>query len=336
MYNNAIVNLIDLKQNALKIKSKLKTTKFCAVVKADAYGHGACPVANALYSICDCFAVALVEEGVNLRQGGIDKEILVLIPPFLGEIERAISYDLSLTVDNISLLYHIQKTCEKLNKKCKIHIKFNSGMNRLGVDNLQDLQKILDVCDKLKTIKVQGLFSHYACPEDKKCFESATEQFLLANNLVKGYNKNIISHISASGGYLKGALFDMVRIGIMLYGYTPLECDFPLTPIMKVYSPVVKRREIQKGQNYLYGNDRLLTSQSVSIIRYGYADGLSRNQIEGQLNNRCMDLTMIKGQSKKAFVPIMTDAGSLAKEYQTIPYEILTKVGMRAQKIYIN
>lgn len=336
MYNNAIVNLADLKQNALKIKSKLNTTKFCAVVKADAYGHGACPVANALYSICDCYAVALVEEGVNLRQGGIDKEILVLIPPFLGEIERAISYNLSLTIDNISLLYHIEKTCEKLNKKCKVSIKFNSGMNRLGVDNLQDLQKILDVCLKLKMVKVQGLFSHYACPQDKKCFESATEQFLLANDLVKGYNKNIISHISASGGFLKGALFDMVRIGIMLYGYTPFECDFPLKPVMKVYSPVVKRRTVLEGQNYLYGNNRLHATQNASIIRYGYADGLPRKEILGQLNNRCMDLTMLKGFGKKDYAPIMTDAKKLADEYNTIPYEILTKVGMRAHKIYTN
>ena len=336
MYNNAIVNLIDLKQNALKIKSKLKNTKLCAVVKADAYGHGACPVANALYPICDCYAVALVEEGVGLRQSGIDKEILVLIPPFLGEIERAINYNLSLTIDSLKILYYLEKTCEKLNKKCKIHIKFNSGMNRLGVDNLQELQKILDVCDKLKMVKVQGFFSHYACPEDKKGFESATEQFLLANNLVKGYNKSIVSHISASGGFIKGAYFDMVRIGIMLYGYTPFECDFSLTPVMKVYSPVVKQREIHKGQNYLYGNKRLNTTQSASIIRYGYADGLPRKETKWQLNNRCMDLTMIKGQCKRAFVPIMTNAGSLAKEYQTIPYEILTKVGMRAQKIYIN
>ncbi len=336
MYNNVIVNLANLKQNALKIKSKLKNTKLCAVVKADAYGHGACPVANALYPVCDSFAVALVEEGVALRQGGINKEILVLIPPFIGEIERAISYDLSLTVDNISLLYHIQKICEKLNKKCKIHIKFNSGMNRLGVDNLQDLQKMLDVCAKLKRVKVQGLFSHYACPEDKKCFESATEQFLLANDLVKGYNKNILSHISASGGFLKGANFDMVRIGIMLYGYTPFECDFSLKPVMKVYSPVVKRRKVVEGQSYLYGNNRLETTQNASIIRYGYADGLPRKEILGQLNNRCMDLTMVKGFSKKDWRPVMTDAKILAEEYNTIPYEILTKVGMRAQKTYIN
>ena len=336
MYNNAIVNLADLKQNALKVKSKLKNTKLCAVVKADAYGHGACPVANALYPICDSFAVAIVEEGVSLRQGGINKEILVLIPPFLSEIERAISYDLSLTIDRISLLYHVEKICEKLNKKCKIHIKFNSGMNRLGVDGLQNLQKMLDICAKLKRVKIQGLFSHYACPEDKKCFESATEQFLLANDLVKGYNKNIVSHISASGGYLKGANFDMVRIGIMLYGYTPFECDFSLTPVMKVYSPVVKQRKIQKGQNYLYGNNRLDVTQNASIIRYGYADGLPRKEILEQLNNRCMDLTMLKGFSRKDWRPVMTDAKILAKEYNTIPYEILTKVGIRAQKIYIN
>lgn len=335
MLNNAIINLVNLKHNAKKIKDKLSSSKLCAVVKADAYGHGASHVANALYNIADSFAVALVEEGIELKQSGINKDILVLIPPFNGEIERAVSYGLTLTVENSRQVALIENACKRCNKKCKAHIKFNSGMNRLGVDSLQQLEKLLDYCSNLRWVEIEGLFSHYACPQDNCAFERATKQFLLANDLVKGYNKNIICHASASGGFLKGAYFDMVRIGIMLYGYLPFESDFNLKPVMKVYSPVVKERKIEKGQNFLYGNQVAESSFSASLIRYGYADGLNRAPVFGQANNRCMDLTMVK-DAKAKFYPVMTNALKLAKEYGTIPYEILTKVGIRANKIYIN
>jgi alanine racemase len=163
--------------------------------------------------------------------------------------------------------------------------------------------------------------------------EKATDKFLLANNLVKGYNKNIVSHVSASGGFLQGVYMDMVRIGIMLYGYTPYPCDFSLKPVMKVYSPVVKNGRAVAGQSLLYGDKLIDSDREYSIIRYGYADGLERRQNQTILNNRCMDLSAVS-QTKKEWYPVMVNADKTASQYGTISYEVLTKCAVRCHKIY--
>ena len=108
MLNKAYVNLSALKNNARQIKSKLKKqTKFCAVVKADGYGHGGAKVAQAIYPYADCFAVALVEEGVSLRYAGIDKDILLLIPPFFSDLELAVRHNFLIAVDSAKQLLYL-------------------------------------------------------------------------------------------------------------------------------------------------------------------------------------------------------------------------------------
>ena len=303
------------------------------MVKADAYGHGAQVVSGALYPIVDCYAVALLEEGVTLRLSGIDKEILVLVPPFDKDIAKAVRYGLTLTVQDIKTLSLIEKECEAQNKKIKVHVKFDTGMNRLGLNTLGELENLLNFASKLNRVQIEGLYSHYACPQNKMLLTAATDKFLLANNLVKGYNKNITSHVSASGGFLQGVYMDMVRIGIMLYGYTPYPCDFDLKPIMKVYAPVVKNGLAEKGQTLLYGDKLLDSNTPYSVVRYGYADGLERCANQTILNNRCMDLSAVK-PCKKAWYPVMINALDTANQNGTICYEVLTKCALRANKIY--
>ena len=336
MRNLAIINLRDLQKNALKIKKVLpQTTKLCGVVKADAYGHGAVECANALYSICDLFAVAIIEEGIEIRQGGIDKEILVLVPPLKCDLERALSYRLTLTVDTKKGLLDIERLAKKLKTTAKVHIAFNSGMNRLGVDTVLGLKEILDLAKGLKYTKISGFYSHFGCPENDNARKTALDKFLLANKVVKGYNSNIISHISASGGFLKGVYMDMVRIGILLYGYKPFESkNFLVKPIMKVYSPIIKNRTLSANQNCMYGSKKLKRRTAVSIVRVGYADGLFRKNVHGIVNNRCMDLTALKGQ-KKGMACVLSDAEVLAKQNKTISYEILVRASARAERKYI-
>ena len=125
MLNKAYIDLKKLQSNALAIKNKLnKNTKFCAVVKADAYGHGGEKIASALYPFCDSFAVALVEEGLSLRLCGIRKQILVLIPPFYQDIERAVFYNLTLSASDINTLKQIESVCKKQERKINIHLKY--------------------------------------------------------------------------------------------------------------------------------------------------------------------------------------------------------------------
>ena len=337
MLNIAIVSLKNLKQNAKTIKRRLpKNCKFCAVVKSDAYGHGMVQCANALYPIVDCYAVATVEEGVTLRVSGINKEILVLSPFIKQDAYLAVKYGLTLSLDDEKDLKVLNLQAKKQKTIAKIHIKVNTGMNRLGVDNLEDLKKILHNLGLYKNVKLEGIYSHYSNPRNIKSLETQTHKFLLANNLLKSYNINVTKHISASGGFLHGKFFDMVRIGILLYGYTPFKTNkISLKPVMQVRSVVLKSRQLNKGDTAFYGDKKAKKPVSLSIVGYGYADGLFRKQIKQIFNNRCMNLTAIKSSVKKGkFLTVMENAETIAKQTKTISYEVLSTCSMRAEKIY--
>lgn len=338
MLNKAFVDLNLLVKNAQAIKEKLNDgVKFCAVVKADAYGHGAVEVASALYPFVDCFAVALYEEAITLRYAGIDKEILCLTPFFNQDLSGAVEYGLTATVCSARQVKDLNECAKTHGKKANIHIKFNAGMNRQGVD-LKELAELLVLIKGLDNINLGGMYAHFSCPENKNSRISQVNKFLLANNLVKSYNNNATCHISASGGFLCGIQADMVRIGILLYGYKPFESDYlSVNPVMRVYAPVLEKRLLKKGQSALYGECVCEKQTDLALVRYGYADGLNRNQVDGQFNNRCMDLTAyaLNGEKVNEFYPVMINADELAKKYGTISYEILSKVALRAQKIYL-
>ena len=338
MYNSAVIDLGKIKRNALAIKKTLpKSVKFCAVVKADAYGHGAERVANAIYGIVDCFSVALVEEGVKLRLSGINKDILVLTPCSESDLEYAVFYNLTLTVQRLNDLKLIVKEAERQNSFVKVQFKYNTGMNRLGFDDLFALNKALSYARRSKRVIIDGLYSHYANPKSESSIKRATDKFLLANKLIKGYNESAVCHISASGGFLQGKYFDMVRIGILLYGYKPFKSNaLKVSPAMKVFAPVILKRKIEPFDGALYGTSKTIGEKNLTLVRFGYADGLPRQKIKGQFNNRCMDITAINEKVRGKFYPVMTNAEVLAKKYKTIPYEILTKISLRAIKIYKN
>lgn len=337
MLNKAYIDLNVLRGNAKRVKEKLpENVRFCAVVKADAYGHGACAVANAIYDTVDCFAVALVEEAIALRRCGIDKDILVLIPPFDEDLETAVYYSLTLTVVGTEGLKAIDREARRQNATVKVHIKYNTGMNRFGVDGLDELKKVLEFSEKCERIIVDGAFSHFANPENKKSRISAQNKFLLANNLVKSYNKKAICHISASGGFLSGVFFDMVRIGILLYGYKPFDSRaVDVFPVMKILSPVVGHRDLSAGERALYGETRAEKDSSLNLVRCGYADGFKRDD-SGIFSKRCMDVSMYFGSAGEREIAVMENADEIAKKTDTISYEVLTKCAMRAEKIYLN
>ena len=333
MLNKAIIDLKKLTSNALTVKKTLPLgVKFNAVVKADGYGHGDIEVANALINVADCFSVALIEEGVKLRLSGIDKQILVFTEPISSaDFMLAVRFDLTVTVTKIDTLFLLEKECEVQKKSVSVHLKVNTGMNRCGIDGKVSLDGVLAIFEGLRWVKIDGVYSHLCCPEQKNITERQVNNFLLAIKTVKRYNSKVTAHISASGGFLQGFYFDMVRIGILLYGYKPFECDFFVEPVMKVYSPKVASRCVFKGDRLLYADKDLTVDKSVTLIRYGYADGLPR--FTGDVN-RCMDISAVDSFNGK-FYPVMTDADILAKRYGTISYEILTSVARRAERIYL-
>ncbi len=338
MLNTAYINLNTLRQNAINIKERLlENQKFCAVVKADAYGHGSVPVASALYNIADCFAVALPEEAIELRLGGIDKEILLLVPLQKEDIEISVFYGFTISVQSVEEISLINKECERQKKRCNIHLIFNSGMNRFGVDSLFELKNLLDYAKDCHWIKVGGMFSHFANPSNKKSLKKAEKKFLLAYALVKEHNSQTICHVSASGGFLMGAKSDMVRIGILLYGYKPFKTNqIDVKPIMKIYSPVICKRTLKRGESALYGDKKSKKNVEISLVRVGYADGFFRKSGGGRFSNRCMDITAYKNREYLRLLPVFEDADMLAKENRTINYEVLTQVAKRTEKIYLS
>ncbi len=338
MRNLCYIDLVALRENAKKIRKRLPSgVKFNAVVKADGYGHGAEKIASALYDIVDSFSVSIVEEGISLRNSGIDKEILTLIPPRDGELFRAIEYNISLSCDSIYLLKKINTVAKKLGRVAIIHVKYDTGMNRLGIKTLKELERLLVLSTKLKNVKIEGLFSHYSNAEDKKSVKEATDKFLLAIRLVKMYNINAVCHIAASGGFLRGKYFDMVRVGILLYGYKPFSSRIiSVKPIMKIYTDVLARFTLGRGENALYGNKRAEKTIELTLVRYGYADGEERRETEETFNNRCMDITAVRGRVRGKKYLLLKNADDLSKKYKTISYEILVKSAIRAEKIYLN
>ena len=262
-----------------------------------------------------------------------------------ADAQRAISFALTATATNAEQIKMLAQIARNQGRTINVHIKYNTGMNRQGANSIDELKQLIQLIEKEKSVVLSGLYSHFARPNNKKSLKCALNKFLLANNLVKGYNNKAICHISASGGFLQGVELDMVRIGILLYGYTPFPTNkLNVQPVMKVYAPVLCQRHLKKGECALYGDKKTFKDTNVALVRYGYADGLPRTEIDGQFNNRCMDLTAYtttydtaytKAQSCEHDFLVMENAEQLAKKYQTISYEILTKCAIRAEKIYL-
>ena len=208
----SIVNLRAVRGNALKIKKLAGGANFYAVVKADAYGHGAEEVSRYIEDVADGFCVAITEEGIALRVAGVSKPVLVLTPPLDGyDVSRARAYNLTLTVNSVNTA--------ALVGGAPCHIKVNTGMNRLGCD----IHTLPDVLKALPRESVLGVYSHLYAPDNVAASASQLEIFRHAERMVKAVNPQAVAHISASGGLLRGGkyLADGVRCGILLYGYAP-------------------------------------------------------------------------------------------------------------------
>ena len=317
----SVIDLNAIRYNAQKVRLLSKNTFFFAVVKADAYGHGAEEVSRYIEDIADGFCVAIIEEGIALRIAGITKPILVFTPP-LDEYDarRAMEYNLSVTVNSL-------KTA-KLCVKNSCHIKVNTGMNRMGctVSELPEILKELDLGN------VEGVYSHLYAPENGIASSAQYALFERASRFVKTYKPSVCAHLSASGGILRGGryLFDGVRAGILLYGYAPSGFEAEVKPAMKVYAKRVQTTDfVGGGIGYNTAEKRY---NKLNTYRCGYADGFSRGVPLGE-KTLCMD-SFISEQNED-FLCVMDNAEEYAKKCGTISYEVLTNITHRSERIYI-
>ncbi|MGN1235492.1 MAG: alanine racemase [Christensenellaceae bacterium] len=302
-----VVDLSAIRENALYFRSLTKA-KLIAVVKANAYGHGAVEVSHALKGIADLFAVATVDEGVALRLGGIGEDILVLTPPLERlDGERAREYGLILSVPDLARA--------RIAKGCRVHLQVNTGMNRYGAEG--------DIRPLLEDTEAEGLYSHLG---RREFYEGQYERFLPFVQAFRSERKDGIVHFAATEGTLtdKKYHFDGVRIGIGLYGYAQVPA--PVRPAMKAYGIAVQSRR------YAFGSMGYFKADSpvfVSAVRGGYADGFLRENRYG------MDAFVTEGEHLPGErVLLFDDAALVARRLGTIPYEVLSAVGRRARYEY--
>lgn len=363
----AEINLDAIAHNVRLAKSNLlPDTKLCAVVKADAYGHGAIRIAQeAEKAGADFFAVALLQEAVNLREAGIEKPILALgsMSTQPGVADFAIRYDISQTVFDAERLMLLNEAALKQGKKAKIHIAVDTGMHRIGVQ-VKDAGLFAHKASLLPGISIEGVFSHFATADaDDK--EYAAEQFRRFKEAVADIERRGIhipvKHVanSAAISELTEYQMDMVRQGITLYGLHPahmIDCYSDFRPAMQVKAQVGFVKTLPIGCSIGYG--RTFTTKKFSTIAtvpIGYADGVSRmlsNKgymiIKGRpapiVGRVCMDQVMLDvtdipdvkvGDEVIVFGGEELPFEKVAEWAETICYEIVCAVSPRVPRVYV-
>ncbi len=338
-----------------------------AVVKADAYGHGALTVASELAGLgCPSFAVALASEGAALRESGITAPILVLGGIFSGDCEIIFSHKLTPVIHNIESALLIQKEAEAKGLVKPVHLKIDTGMSRIGIMP-SEAHSFFERLKGLTNIRLDGLLSHFAeadVPESPfsasqlKAFQETTA---LAQRL--GFNVKYL-HMANSAAMvrMKEAHFNFVRPGIMLYGSYPakdLAQKVCLKPVMELKTGVLQLKRLPAGSPVSYGRTFVTKRDSlVATLPVGYGDGLPRTLsgrghvlIRGArapiIGLICMDLTIcdvtdIKGVSVDDEVTIIGRQGNeeitaseLAGLTGTISYEIFCNISKRVPRIYL-
>lgn len=311
----AEVNLQAVRHNIEEARKNIKSdTKIMAIVKANAYGHGAVPVSKALISQVDAYGVAMIEEALELRDAGIDKMILIL--GYTGEewYEELVKHCISQTIYTYDMAKKLSDVAVSFGKQTPIHIKIDTGMGRIGFAPTEESLDIVEKISHLPGVFIEGIFTHFA-RADEKTIEAAKEPFARYMQFVQELEKKgiriPIRHVSNSASIISfpEANLDMVRSGITTYGLYPSE-DVPkeilkLQPAMSWKSKISFVKPIEPGTSISYGGT--FTAEKpmiVATVPLGYADGMKRDLsgkgrvlVHGQyaqiLGRVCMDQFMI-------------------------------------------
>lgn len=362
----AEINLNNIKHNFHALKNTLKAdTKVCCVVKADAYGHGAVEVAKMLQQEnADYFSVARFEEAIELRNNNIHTPILCMGYISQSDIEEAIHRYIGITVYSYEMAKIINEKAEKIGKKASVHIKIDTGMSRLGF--LTDDNSINDILklSELKNLNLDGIYTHFATADeaDKKETYLQLERYKKVISALEKANIDILyKHVSNTAAIidLKELGFNMVRLGIGLYGHYPsdeVSKEVELKPAMKLKTIITNIKTVAPGTKVSYGYTyEFKEASTLATLAIGYADGFDRTQndpkvmINGVLcdvvGRICMDQCMVKMPEGLTVniedeVLIMGDepgvtAEDLATRRGTINYEILCSVSRRVTRDYI-
>ncbi len=312
------------KENLLQNLNHFKHKKVCAMVKSNAYGHGLREIVRLIENDVDYFGVAHIEEGVEVRKIS-EKPILVCSKIF--DFKKCKRHNLEVMVeDEVDI-----QNCLNCGLKDAMHLKINCGMNRFGIENTLQSRILNDLLEE-KQINLKSIYTHFHCLENKKQTFCDYKKFQMLRAEIL---QNATICFGGSGVVNYPFEFDMLRLGIGLYGYGQKD----LKPVMKILSYVCKIFYAKRGEYIGYGKKyKVKNGGYFAIVPVGYGDGLRRNLsgnfkvlIDGKkyecVANICMDAFFVKvDQNVKVGdkVVCMFDANYMAKKTDTIPYEILT------------
>ena len=297
-------------------KNISKDTKIIAVLKADAYGHGAVPIAQHIESLSYIWgiAVACVEEGMELREAGIKKPILILGYTFAEDYPTIIEHDMRPAVFTFEMAQHLSDAAVKMNQTAKIHIKVDTGMGRIGYRDINEAVPEILKISKLPHIEIEGIFTHFARADEAETTPAYVqlEKFQQFISRLEEEGLSIpMKHCSNSAGIIrmKEANMDAVRAGIILYGLYPSDEvekePVALRPVMELKTHISYVKTVEKGTAISYGGTFITEKETkVATIPVGYADGYCRGLsnkgyvlIHGKrapiLGRVCMDQFMV-------------------------------------------
>ncbi len=357
------INLEHLAQNVKKIKALVKEgAKLLAVVKADAYGHGAvmCAPTMLAYGV-DVLGVASIDEGLDLRDSNINCDILVLGAVPVWAFESAVENDITISIFSQEHVLACKQAFERTGKKIKAYIKIDTGMNRIGVDKKEAVEFIKRV-QQSDFIDLNGIFSHLACAEDE---EETKKQFGEFEKITSQIDtKNITLHILNTAGIMSypDKQFDMVRAGIGLYGLMPDLSSYAaeqlgslvgLKQIISLKGRITRIHTLPKGEGISYGHTFVAEKDTkVATVPIGYADGVPRalsNKIFGTINGKkikqignitmdqmMFDISDIEAQEGDVINLLNEDLSidEWAKIVGTINYELTCRLKVRLPRVY--
>ena len=369
----AEIDLTAFRHNLQNLRKYLDPqTRIMAVVKADAYGHGAVPCARIAVEsgAANYLGAGVIEEGIELRENGLNAPILILGSIFPDEAEDLVRHNLATILCTQPLAQALSKEAEKQDKTVSVHIKVDTGMNRLGISP-ENLPALLDQVRNLKNLKIEAVSTHFssADDEDLSVTQAQLEKFQTALTILQkeGVHTPIV-HCANTSALFKfpESHFNMVRPGLILYGVLPSpslrpvidQGENPFQPVMQWKSQIILLKPIAKNQPVSYSGS--FTTQRDSLIAtlpIGYADGLHRmlsNKMDvlirgrraPQVGNICMDMILVDvtdipdvqaGDEVVIFGrqgDEMISVEELAVKGKTIPYEILCSVSKRVPRIY--
>jgi len=362
----ALIHLDHLKENIALVRQKTGV-RICLPVKADAYGHGSIPIAKkALEAGVEYLAIATVQEGEELRNAGITAPVILLSIPLPEEIDSLIAANLEPLAGDDEYIEALESRARKAGKIAALHLKIDTGMGRIGC-RAEDALRLAGRIEKSGSLTLAGIATHLASSDSLKSEDRAyTKKQLdiftsVINSIIAaGINPGII-HAANTGAvtFYNDSWFDMVRPGILLYGYAPQGQDgnpaMAVRPLMELTSCISLIKTIKKGESVSYG--RTWTAEEdtlVGTIPLGYGDGLPRlisNNWHVQLRagmaplvgRICMDQCMVdlgRDSTARRWDPVTIfggtapHAGIMALRLGTIPYEITCNINKRVPRVY--